>query len=861
MKARKYVLMSIFLIIIPLLLSCRPSFQYSDGGTLAFGREVVEFSKGTNYDQEAAIPTNPSVFVDIPAGWVGNQVFLDVRELADLRDWAINGTFEDGTTYISPPWQYQETNDNADVDDGRWLAANQCVYTQLPMQSGGRQFYEDESSYWNETVVIGRGHVLEAELRLSYYANDIIDRSEFEAFALIGGEYVWRLDFKTVRDSGLDEQWNNIAQYVDPDVFNLSETQYVQIDIGVRYTSGGATYSGWSDLNRVYFDNISLVLRSTVKPSQVDLRVETPDSANYSISTTDYGFGNVTFSGAWGPAAPPLFEQFYFTFLTNTSSPVEVSLKANVTVFAAYNTTSNPAAFEVDHQSNVAWSFSHRTEMSIYDEPRGEGPTKYTDYYFNLTIPSDWYLTSISDPNGISHQPGDENYTLTTLGSKKILTVNSTAIGLYGLYSCQANSKNYVSDAQLQVLTNGTWMNSSTFSDGDSIRVIAGLLDENGFPPTDLGNATISITDPSDSIWPSAVDMVVNASGIAISDVIVVPDGSLTGPYMINVDWTNGYEAGTILTTDFGKTGLIDVNLLRPTQQEANVEAGGGFWLTVELVDPITGGNVSTAVVQYELSWEPGVWHNMTKLEGQPYRDQIEVPELAGHYTVRIGVIHDFYSVEQEITVTISVWQQWYIFGVPGWLFVTIIPIVGLAGALLYVVLNPYIRFPAVVRKIMKMKKDIRKGKIPKQPGVRTRDDIQQSVFDQVTGPADAIVIPRLPTIEPPLEETEIPSEEASHSEKEGRRENQTEDVHTKDIGTRNEQPKEARSPTDEVEQVPETDTPETDQQLEAFREEIESMKGISDSDKETILRELKALPSEVRRKTLDLIKKDVNME
>jgi len=82
MKVRKYILIGFFLTVIPLLLSYPPSSQYSGGGTLGFGREVVEFAKGTNYDQEAAIPSSPSVFVDIPTDWIGDQMFFGIYKHA-----------------------------------------------------------------------------------------------------------------------------------------------------------------------------------------------------------------------------------------------------------------------------------------------------------------------------------------------------------------------------------------------------------------------------------------------------------------------------------------------------------------------------------------------------------------------------------------------------------------------------------------------------------------------------------------------------------------------------------------------------------------------------------------------------------
>jgi hypothetical protein len=165
---------------------------------------------------------------------------------------------------------------------------------------------------------------------------------------------------------------------------------------------------------------------------------------------------------------------------------------------------------------------------------------------------------------------------------------------------------------------------------------------------------------------------------------------------------------------------------------------------------------------------------------------------------------------------------------------------------------------------------------VPKPPEVRARDEVQQGVYSQEMSVVDTMIIPGLPIAEPPPEEIEIPSEDmpqevgpppeeietpsedVPQEEVEVLPTVETEEISAEVAEETTEQPKELKEPIEEIEETPEAKAPDIDQEMEELRSEVMGLGGLSDSDKQIILEELETLPPDERRKTLDLIKKEL---
>ncbi|MHA1754942.1 MAG: hypothetical protein ACTSYR_05455, partial [Candidatus Odinarchaeia archaeon] len=669
------IIMSIFVLGLLLALIPIPSNSYSGGNEDAFGRPISSYMVGTHYADSITLPTQPNTTIDLPTDWSIQHTNITVYELVDSHDFIINGTFDSGSGTSSPPWSYGEV-DPGNLADGSWvsgspLAGNMCVYAEIPHPGGVWVTYpEGTKAFWSATFTVPRGTIYNAVLDLWYYADfaSTFDRDEFRAYAEIEGHIVWSRGLYDIANSGERNTWIHLTLNVFKDingqpVFNLPSDQNITVEIGIRYASGTANYNFDATNNRIYYDNVSLTLTAEVNPTQIALAVTDPNSNTHNITSSSYGNGTVSFDGVFGPATQPVFEQITYTYSSNSSDIV--TFKNNITVEVSHIWETTTVTFSVSNGSDVSWVVKFLTELNVDNEPKGTGPTIYTDYYLNLTLPLDWNVSEITDPTGGSHNANDTNYMLYSNSTNKILVIDVNAIDIYGLYTVDCSSPNYIKSIQLQVYQSGVWVNSDYFVEGDTVRFIAKISNESGNPPVDLGNGSLQILDPDNHNWPAVeLSTVVNSSGYIISDNVTISGSDLIGAYTIEFGWNNGYEAGLMSTTQFGKKGPVDFTINYPGASQPYFKAGESFSLEVTLTDSVTGLEVSDAVLQYHASWQAsGVWTTIPKLPDGPYSVNIMTSSAlnAGVYTLQFRVTHDWYTSDNAPESNISIWRTGHI--------------------------------------------------------------------------------------------------------------------------------------------------------------------------------------------------------
>ncbi len=829
-----------------------PGASLTGGGTEEYARPGIAYMKGTHYNDIITLPTAPNTTVDIPTGWTITQTYISVSDLVESEDFIVNGTFDAGSGTSSPPWSYGEY-DPGNIASGIWvsdqpLSGNKCVYAQIPASSGGTQFQKGTTSYWSASFNVNKGTAINAVLDLWYYADfaSNFDRGEFQAYVTVEGHTVWAIGFNEISDAGQRNTWVHLTKNILTDtngqpVFNLPSDQNISVRVGVRYTSGTATYSGWTSNNRVYYDNVSIILTAQVKAEQLNLTVTDPASGNHSLTSIDYGVASCYFTGVYGPFTAPIFEHAVYKYNSNSSNQINFKNNVTVTVVKTFNTSD--VTYSIENTSDTSWLIRFYTDLSFNNEPKGSGPTFYSNYYFNLTFPLDWNVSKIIDPQGYEHIINESNYILYSNSSVKILFVNVSAIGLYGIYSFETSSPNYIRGIFLQVYKQGVgWVNENFFKTGDLIRFTAVISDENGSTPTVEGNTSITIKDPLGNNWPTTSLNVTFVGGLAVTENITVPNGILVGPYLVEFQWSNGYEAGYMITDRIGVQGSASVSVKHPIGQETYILSGSSLLIEVELSDPVTHQPITDARVEYRFSWEPSnIWHQTQAINNR-YIATATVPEpQVGEHTIFIRVNHTFYTLTETTTVKINIWQEWYIYlpwggRILGWLFISYVAFAGLIVAGGFIAWNYYFKYPKIVRKIRGMIKTVRSGRLPKPTGVRDREVLLESLKLATIASALTIQI-----AEPALEaETVIePSEklEASqHPVKEAFKE-QTAEVPVKF--------------EEKIEEGPGIVEPE----LKYYAEELSKLEGLTDEDVKQILNELKDLSEDERRTMLEALK------
>ncbi|MEM2109320.1 MAG: hypothetical protein QW327_02405, partial [Candidatus Odinarchaeota archaeon] len=553
-----------------------------------------------------------------------------------------------------------------------------------------------------------------------------------------------------------------------------------------------------------------------------------------------------SFSGVFGPYTGTIFEQAIYTYSYNSSKPVVFKNNITVTVIKTFNTSY--VTYNVENGSAVSWRVRFYTDLSFNNEPKGSNPTFYSNYYFNLTFPLDWDIGKITDPGGYDHSVNETNYILYTNSTAKILFVNVSAIGLYGLYSVEAASPNYLREIYLQVYKPGVgWVNESFFKTGDLIRFAVSISDENSIPPAVPGNASITVKDPRGNNWPGVGLNVSVIGGLAVSDNLTAPSGMLVGSYLVEFHWSNGYEAGCLKTDRFGVQGRALVSVKHPVGQEAYILSGSSLLIEIELSDPVTGQPITDAIVEYRFSWDSaGVWHQTQAISNR-YIATAVVPEpQVGEHTILIRVNHTFYTLTAQTTVNINVWQEWYIYlpwggRILGWLFIAYVAFAGLIAAGGFTAWNYYFKYPKMVRKIRRMMKTVRGGRVPKPTGVRDRASILERVKAASLTPALSIELPEAPT---PLEGKVITPVEEPQPIEETPLEPVEERVEEHVV-------EETAEPEKRVEIVEEALEPE----LKYYVEELSKLEGLTDKEIQQIIREMKELSEEERETMLEALK------
>ncbi|MHA1409955.1 MAG: hypothetical protein ACTSQY_06570 [Candidatus Odinarchaeia archaeon] len=877
MSKKKIAILVVSIFAFSLLLTLLPTSAtaYGGGNESSFGRPISSYMMGTHYSDSIILPTQPNTTIDLPTGWVIQHTNITVYDLVDSRDFIINGTFDAGSGTSSPPWAYGEV-DPGGIASGSWVSGspqtgNVCVYSQIPASSGGTTFTKGTKSYWNATFTVPRGRVHDAVIDLWYYADfaSNFDRGEFRAYIEIEGKTVWSRGFNEIADAGERNTWVHLTLNVFTDtngqpVFNLPTDQNITVELGVRYTSGTASYTGWTSNNRLYYDNVSVILTAEVNPSQVALAVTDPGSNTHNVASSSYGTGTVDFDGVFGPATQPVFEEIVYAYSSNSSNVI--SFKNNITAEIKHVWNTSAVTFSVDNGTDVSWTVKLLTELNVDNEPKGTGPTIYSDYCFNLTLPLDWNVLNITDPTGGSHNVNDTNYTLYSNSTNKILVINVDAIGSYGLYTVECSSPNYLNSIQLQVYNSTLgWVNSNYFEAGDTVRFICNISDLSGSPPSSMGTAEISILNPLGSSWPShSLSVTVNSSGIGVSDAILIQESDLVGPYTVEFRWNNGFEAGILSTSRFGIRGTASVNILSPTTDERYIQSGSSFVIEVALADPVTSNPITDALVLFHLSWEDAnSWHNAT-LAGDKYISSIQVPEgVVGDQSITIKITHDFYSLTAESSIKITVWEEWYIYfpwggRILGWVFVFYVALAGLVVLGGYSAWNYYFKYPKMVRKIRGMIKAIRKGNIPKEPGVRDRTEIISDLIERDKHILDTLGI---------AEESEVIGEVATAASIEpGAEPGVTAEPITEEFSVSEERPEPVE--ISETEQAPSEPTTETldetttlidDSKLESYRDELRAIGGISEQEINALIEEFKDLPEDEVKRIIDTLKEQYN--
>lgn len=522
-----------------------PSPDYSGLGTARSVHEVANRTDANQaillfYDSGTQTAGTDSANVVLPPGWTGYQLDFWVDDLYENRTWALNPSFNGGTTYwtsgyddlggtntFAQTWQSGGPDGNGYVrvqEDGRW--------------DGSYYRYDNnDRTWWTQTYTVPRSDIEWVGIKLDYRVDSAWGSNAlFNVYIRINGTQVWAKGFQSVGDTN----WHN-SDFLELDsgLFDIPNSA-IELEIGMFSTmSVGYSSNNWM---RVEFDNVWLYMKTKVYPTEINLQMNGLAVENQ--VSRGSGFVRQIPTSVW--TTSPVVSNLVWAPTTNPPDPdldiavtgvCDLNLFANKTASTLY--AQSPSAigvgFMASNGQNTTWTFFYQLAL----------PSQYWNDVFNFTIPSDWNITFVSEPqlptiNKVGLCFGGN------LGDGYIsIPATDITVSPDGYWMIQAESHNYVDAAELQIFDGG-WTPTSSIRAGNTTRVAARILDGTDTPPVGITGteANVSIFEPGGGLWYSEL-VTPNAQGWVYTSSFYHDGWNTTGgTYNIFVNWDNATEAG-----------------------------------------------------------------------------------------------------------------------------------------------------------------------------------------------------------------------------------------------------------------------------------------------------------------------------
>ncbi|MFX1588863.1 MAG: hypothetical protein ACFFC1_11955, partial [Promethearchaeota archaeon] len=364
--------------------------------------------------------------------WNGYQLNSTITNLYDTRNW-INGTFHCGSYGGSPPG----SNDSAYVADWTFKMYDGGSYTntmsgnyyddsssqsdnadclELRINDYGSGYYDVGDKCWWETIIeVDRGDVDEAWLSFAVfpkYSDGYNNHMVLQV--IVNGKIIWGNGLQSMIDASGNSngQWYNpYPIYLDGKDEQLFPEGIKTLNITYEFKRVSGTAPGaYAPYYTVLFDNVSLILKSKAKPSQLELQLNGEDVND----NANYGEGNLGIIGNWnGSLQTSVIANFSsdsnwpFTFEEEGSwVSYKIELEAKLNLFTNKFSpetyyTADPdlsyqgSSFIVSNNSNVNWTTYAHMEI----------PAGYEETNMTVEYPSDYSLTGVffsQNPNSLS---------------------------------------------------------------------------------------------------------------------------------------------------------------------------------------------------------------------------------------------------------------------------------------------------------------------------------------------------------------------------------------------------------------------------------------------------------------------------
>ncbi len=655
---------------------------------------VTHFANGTKTNLAVSFNNNSydnSQYVEL-YGWMGYQLNSTITNLYDTRNW-INGTFHCG-----PDDNYDSRDDNdsnyltnwtfntMDTGQTNYMSGNyfddaysgsdgaDCL--QLLIGDYNNYYYDVGDKCWWETIFeIDRGDVDQAWLSFAAFPkySDLYN-NHFVLQVIINNKTLWGNGLASMLEAcgnSTDGQWYNPPPiYLDVNDDQLFPNGVKDMNITLEFKRvSGNTGSGYAEDYSVLIDNVSLIVKSKAKPSQLDLQLNNDNI----IDNVNYGEGYCGMIGNWNGSVISSVEA---NFSSNLNWPLtfeedgiwisyKIELDTNLSLYMNKSTpesyyTADPdlnyqgSAFIVSNNSNTNWTTYAHMEI----------PTGYEETNMTIEYPSDYNLTRLvfsQNPDSLSQT------TIKQLGNKKIVNIPVSSItdNTNGFWKITAVSPNYCKDLEIYNNATGDWEPNNEFLSGEFINItgqvnnsqlISGYIQQT--------RARLQIRFPNGTIWAAKTQLKsVSDIGWVYFDPFMIPDNVPyyeAGEYEAIITWNNSYSSFDLNETGviYKKFTVIHDSLLYPDQ--------GIYFIENVIDDRIINIKVSfndivdDTAIDYALIYTDftGSFETLDRISPGYYLYEFNASKAtAGNNTVTIYANHSFY-LNKVINITVDVIKE-----------------------------------------------------------------------------------------------------------------------------------------------------------------------------------------------------------
>ncbi|MFW9999089.1 MAG: hypothetical protein ACFE9Q_06960 [Candidatus Hodarchaeota archaeon] len=596
---------------------------------------ATHYANRTDYNLPVNFGNGTYDTAEIPLGidWIGYQLNASIDNLYDTRNWN-NGTFdfgdddgtyaaaEDDTSDIINPYQNWTFNllDGATNNDmsGNYLDSgygpsdgHNCLELRMDgnpnVLVGYRNYNENDRCWWNSTFVIPRGTIISSTLEFDVNPNYLANFNSWDFGILINSQQIYSIGTYSLKQLG-EGSWHSFSipssvWINQSNVFNspVNGTS-ISIEFSLEYVATSASYSnGFTNIEyqQIFVDNIKLVSKAEVKPSQLLLKINNTD-----VNDVDWGKGYLELKGNWQSS------KVYANFSSDDTwslSNFDIELDTDLSLYAlknipetSYETNifSEGVKFSVENNSLVSWeSYSY---FAV--------PTGYEESTMRLEFPTDIDIKWVSEPQqpSVNRLTQCDNSTTGLL----LIPVNSISTTPDGFWRFEGKSPNYCEELQIfknttSIPTGNDWIQETEFFSGDYINITTKITDSSLVSSyIQQTKAKLQIRFPNGSIWTEVYQLQSPDSNGNVDfnyfQIPKTPPNYEVGEYEAIITWNNSYSI-------FGlnETGIITkkftvkhFSTLTPDQSYyANILEGDTINLLASFTDKENGDAIEDALV------------------------------------------------------------------------------------------------------------------------------------------------------------------------------------------------------------------------------------------------------------------------